>query len=386
MTRHLFSIFPVILCLLYAVAASGQSSQQPVVLFRNVRVAEDEGKPLVVADALVVGGRVKSVGAGLTVPVGAIVIDGGGSQLVVGADGQLRLQPVVYRSTTEQPEFSNAQGQQVALSKEIPITDSVLPTSVSSAGSKARRSRTVDRDVNQAGGSTTQQAVNQGDDNLAAKVTDPTSPLTSITFQNKFSPSLWGIDDEQNEVDVQLAVPFKFLGKQNILRATVPYLTSTPTGNRGLSDVSLFHIFLFPKKWGTFVLGEVASFGVNKGPGVDTLAAGPAVGVVFKKEKWVYGFFNQNLFSADDIATTQIQPILAYTFNKKISVAFGDQQFTYDWHKGRFVLVPVGFQLNYIARLGNQPVRFLFGPQYNITNEPGTRKWTFTTGFALIVR
>jgi hypothetical protein len=76
---------------------------------------------------------------------------------------------------------------------------------------------------------------------------------------------------------------------------------------------------------------------------------------------------------ADDIATTQIQPIPAYTVNKKISVAFGDQQFTYDWKKDRFILAPVGFQLNYIALLGKQPVRFLVGPQYNFKNEFGAR-------------
>jgi len=142
---------------------------------------------------------------------------------------------------------------------------------------------------------------------------------------------------------------------------------------------------LFPKKWGTPVVGAVASLGVNKGPDIDTFAIGPAVGAVFKKEKWTYGIFSQNLFSGDDIATSQLQPILAYTINKKISVAFGDQQFTYDWKRDRFVLLPVGFQVNYIARFGKQPVRFLFGPQYNIKNEFGSRKWTITTGFALIL-
>lgn len=49
-------------------------------------------------------------------------------------------------------------------------------------------------------------------------------------------------------------------------------------------------------------------------------------------------------------------------------------------------LLPVGFQVNYIARLGEQPVRFLFGPQYNLKNELGARKWTLTTGFALILK
>ena len=206
------------------------------------------------------------------------------------------------------------------------------------------------------------------DESLASKVVDPTAPLKTITFQNKFSPSLWGINDEHNDIEMQLAIPLHFLGRPNILRVTIPYVTSSPSDNRGLGDVSIFNIMLFPKKWGTPVAGVVAEFGTNKGPGVDTFAIGPATGVVSKKEKWTYGVFNQNLFSADTTAIT-IQPILAYTVNDKLSVAFGDRQFTYDWKKDRFVLLPVGFQVNYNAKLGDQPVRFLFGPQYNFKNE-----------------
>src|ERR1700749_1772999 len=326
MTRHLFSLLLFALCMLCAVEASGQSSQQQsVVLFRNVCVADGEGGPPVATDVLVVGGRIRNVGAGSVAPAGAIVIDGGGSRLVLDSDGQIRLTPVVSTTDAQRPEVNKAQGQQVALSKEASIADSAMPANVHGAGLRAGSTWTVGSNINQAGGDTKQQAANQSEENLAAKVADPTASITTITLQNKFSPSLWGIDDRQNEVDLQLAVPFNLFGKTNILRATVPHLSSTPAGNRGLGDVSLFDIFIFPKKWGTPVVGVVADFGVNKGPGVDTLAVGPAVGLVFKKEKWVYGVFNQNLFSADDIATTQIQPILAYTFNKKVSVAFGDQ-------------------------------------------------------------
>jgi len=367
MARQTIKVLVTALCLLLcSFAASGQSTQQSIVLIRNVRVADNEKTTQ--TDVLVINGKVSYVSTGSTAPAGAIVINGGGNRFALGPDGQIMLTPTGSQVEATQPQVREAEGQRVALANGIPITDSVIPSRATSPKVAS------------------QQADSQGEENLAAKVVDPSSPLTTVTFQNKFSPSLWGIDDEQNEIDTQVAVPLKLLGKRNILRLTIPYLTSTPTGNRGLTDVSLFDIFLFPKKWGTGVAGFVASFGVNKGPGVDTFAIGPAVGVVFKKEKWTYGVFNQNLFSADDIATTQIQPILAYTFNKKVSVAFGDQQYTYDWHKGRFVLAPVGFQLNYIAMLGKQPVRFLIGPQYNIKNEPGAKKWTITTGFALILR
>jgi hypothetical protein len=156
----------------------------------------------------------------------------------------------------------------------------------------------------------------------------------------------------------QAVVPFKVWDVQNIGRVRIPYTTSSPLGTRGLSDVALLDIVVLRQEWGNLFMGGVADVGVNKGPGVDTFALGPTVGTVLKKGRWTYGFLNQNLFSADDIATTQIQPILGYTFSKKVSVALGDLQYTYDWKKDRWVFLPLGFQINYIARLSKQPMWF----------------------------
>ena len=221
---------------------------------------------------------------------------------------------------------------------------------------------------------------------VAAAVVDPTASIKTVTFQNKFSPSLWGIDDRQNEADLQLGIPHSAFGRRNILRVTIPYSTSTPAGTRGLNDVSVFNILLFPKKWGTLAVGAVAGIGTNKGPGIDTFALGPAVGLIFKKHKWTYGVFSQNLFSLGDTATTQLQPVLGYTVNKKVSLSLGDAQYTVDWKKERFVNVPVGVQVNYIAHFGEQPVKLFVYPQYNMKNEFGSHKWTITTGLSLIVR
>ncbi len=230
------------------------------------------------------------------------------------------------------------------------------------------------------------QAGQAADEDLASKVVDPTAILSTLTFQNTFTPSHWGIDDKANQMLFQAVVPFKVWDVQNIGRVRVPYITSSPLGTRGLSDVALLDIVVLRQEWGNLFMGGVADVGANKGPGVDTFALGPTVGVVLKKGRWTYGFLNQNLFSADDVATAQIQPILAYTFSKKVSVALGDLQYTYDWKKDRWVFLPVGFQINYIARLAKQPMRFFVNPQYNLKNEFGSQKWTITGGFAFIVR
>lgn len=226
----------------------------------------------------------------------------------------------------------------------------------------------------------------QGGPDLASQVVDPTSALTTITLQDRYSPSLWHVDGDHNEVDLQVGIPFKAFGAANILRVILPYQTHTPSGVHGLGDVSVFDIVVIRTGFGKLAAGAVASLGVPKGEGADTYAMGPALGVVMASGKWTYGLFNQNLFSGDDIALSQLQPILAYTVNPHVSLALGDLQYTVDWNEGGFVLVPLGMQLNVVTALARQPVRLFVNPQYNLQDEPGSRKWFVTGGLALIVR
>ena len=225
-----------------------------------------------------------------------------------------------------------------------------------------------------------------GGPSYAAQVVDPTAPLKNFLFQNRYSPSMWGIDDRQNEVTMQAGIPHQLFSMPNIFRVTVPYMTSIPTGERGLSDVQIFDVVIYPRNWGNLALGGVASVGPNKGPGVNTFAMGPAIGAVLKKNRWTYGIFSQNFFSFGDIATTQLQPILAYTLNDKVSFSIGDAQYIMDWNKGRVVNVPLSGQVNYIVQLKTQPLRLFADSQYNVVNEPGSRKWILTFGIAFLVK
>lgn len=350
-----------------AASAVAQTSGQGGVLIRNVLVAD--GERTLKSDVLVSGGRLERVAEGAPAPAGAVVIDGGGSVLTLDADGGIKLSPA---GNPVSPTVTEAAYTNPVHGRESPGGES---NGMGGAQAQPHAAQ---------GGSS--QAGQHAEENLAAAVVDPTASLKTITFQNRFSPSLWGVDDEQNDVDMQLGIPHSAFGQRNILRVTIPYTTSSAAGTRGLSDVSVFNILLFPKKWGTLAVGAVASLGTDKGPGIDTFALGPAVGLIFKKKRWTYGVFSQNLFSLDDTATTQLQPILGYTLNQKVSFALGDTQYTYDWKKERFVNLPLGVQVNYITHFGEQPVRLFVNPQYNVKNEFGSRKWMVTTGLALIVR
>jgi len=98
------------------------------------------------------------------------------------------------------------------------------------------------------------------DEDLATKVVDPTAILTSLTFQNSFTPSHWGIDDKANQMTFQAVVPFKVWDVQNIGRVRVPYTTSSPLGTRGLSDVALLDIVVLRQEWGNLFMGAVGAW------------------------------------------------------------------------------------------------------------------------------
>ena len=102
-----------------------------------------------------------------------------------------------------------------------------------------------------------------------------------------------------------------------------------------------------------------------------------------KHGKWKYGLFNQN-FLSDTFAETELQPILAYTFNTRWSAEIGDAQYTYDWKKDRFTLIPLSGQVNRIVSINSQSIQFFFRAQYNVKNASGSDKWTLEAGVSLL--
>jgi hypothetical protein len=108
------------------------------------------------------------------------------------------------------------------------------------------------------------------------------------------------------------------------------------------------------------------------------------VGAVIKHGKWKYGLFNQN-FLSDTLAQTELQPILAYAFNRKWSAEIGDAQYTYDWKKRRVTSIPLSGQLNRIFTWRDkQAVHLFFRAQYNAKNDSGSDKWTLAAGISLL--
>ena len=62
-----------------------------------------------------------------------------------------------------------------------------------------------------------------GDDELAAKATDPTASLMSFQLYDWFTPSYRDVDGSTNQIVFRAAIPFSVAGTSHIFRVTQPY-------------------------------------------------------------------------------------------------------------------------------------------------------------------
>src|SRR4029077_2393701 len=193
------------------------------------------------------------------------------------------------------------------------------------------------------GQSTAQQPARE--ENLSEKIINPIAYLMRLTAENKYSPSLWNSHGEENEVEGTFVIPFEAFAKQNLARIKVFFETSSSGGTHGLSEAQIFDLVLSERSWGTLGAGISVQLNSESAESLGTVAPGPAVGAVVKHGKWKYGLLNQN-FLSDPLAQTDLQPILAYAFDKKWSSEIGDAQYTYDWKKHHVTSIPLSGQLN----------------------------------------
>jgi hypothetical protein len=221
-----------------------------------------------------------------------------------------------------------------------------------------------------------------GEEGLAQQAADPTAPLMAFNMKEEYYPSFYGYRGSGNDFVVQPVIPFMAWGQANLLRATVNYNINGPGGS-ALNNVSVFDLLVFNEKWGRWGFGPLVQFASSQGPGTDTALAGPAVGFVARKGKWNLGLFNQNLFGSYT-RFSSLQPIIAYVLGRGWTLASGDAQWSVNWRKPQVVYMPVGVQLAKVQRLGKQPVRFLFNPEYNARNYTGAPHWSLRFGFTIL--
>jgi hypothetical protein len=213
-------------------------------------------------------------------------------------------------------------------------------------------------------------------ENLGQDANDPTAPLTAYQLQDSYGYNVFGSDGVQNYLQFRAAIPFEIGGLQNIFRVTLPWFTQSPTGDTGLSDTTVFDLVTFNRSWGRFGLGAVGLVPT----GVDGLSAekwglGPAAGFTAKNGQFLWGAFNQNIFSfagneaAPDVAISTLQPIANMALEGGWSLGLSEMTLTYDWDRSDWVSLPLGVKMAKLVKFGATPVQFAASYERNFASD-----------------
>lgn len=208
---------------------------------------------------------------------------------------------------------------------------------------------------------------------LGEAASDPTASLTAYVFQDFYTPRYHGPGNgDGNRLQFRMAVPYRLGGASNIFRVTLPYVTENRTGGNGLSDVTVFNLTTFDRRWGRFGIGAVAL--VPSGDdevSAERWAIGPAAGFVAQADWGIWGIFNQNVIDAGgdsgrpEVNASILQPIFSVSLGGGWSIGASDMSITYDWEAGEFASLPLGAQLNRLVTFGRTPVQFGLSYEYN---------------------
>lgn len=223
------------------------------------------------------------------------------------------------------------------------------------------------------------------DQSLDQAASDPTASLMAVQVQNLYAGDYHNLDDESgNTVLLRVAVPFQTGDLKHIARATLPVVTSSPSGESGLSDLVLFDLLAFDRSWGRWGVGAVmlAPTATEDELGAEKWALGPALGFVARSPGLLWGLFNQNLFTVagnddrEDINSSILQPILNYSLPDKWSIGVSEMNLVYDWEHSNWSNLPLGIKLAKLVRFGKQPVQFAGSYEYNYADDVVAPKWT----------
>jgi hypothetical protein len=218
---------------------------------------------------------------------------------------------------------------------------------------------------------------------LSVQATDPTASLFQLNLIGDITPGYNGADESGFALRFQPVIPFQAWGWNNIMRIQAPYQTSG-VGPEGLNQVTIFDLVLAEESWGRWGVGPVVQLSEGASDRDAQFGIGPAIGAVYGvNPDLAVGLFNQNLFG-DDLATSAFQPVVAYQLGNGWALAAGDLQFIFDWHDGRWIQAPLGFQLGVVRPILGQPMRFFVNPQWNLANREGTFDSKILIGFTLI--
>lgn len=225
-----------------------------------------------------------------------------------------------------------------------------------------------------------------GSQSLEQAASDPTASLMNVQIGDWYTESYWNTpgDPHGNLINLRSAYPFSWGNSNHILRATVPILTESPSGESGLADTTVFDLITFDMPWGRWGAGAVAVLPTGgEKRGAEKWGLGPAVGFVARAPGIMYGLFNQNVFTVageddrDDVNVSAIQPIVNVQLGNGWAVGASEMNVTWNWETSEWSSLPLGFALIRMTRPGGLPVQWNAQYEYNFADDQVVGRQTF---------
>ena len=218
---------------------------------------------------------------------------------------------------------------------------------------------------------------------------NPLQPTLGVNLQNQYTDQLYDLDGDANAVLLRGSLPHKLFGKPQLLRATLPVVTTTQN-QTDVGDFNLFDVLLF--KTGEVEIGVgpqlTAPTASRDETGTGKWQAGVAL-VTIAPQKWglLGGLVTwQHSFAGDDSRRTQnnlqAQPFLIYNLPRAWYLR-SSATWSWDFEQDTYY-IPIGFGAGKIWKAGGTTYNIFAEPQWTVAHHgEGVPKLQFYFGLNL---
>lgn len=209
---------------------------------------------------------------------------------------------------------------------------------------------------------------------------NPLTPMVGANLQDQYIGRYYGLGDEDsNALLLRGTLPHKLFGHPQILRATLPVVTTPdlpPDGRHtGAGDLNLFDLFLF--KEGHVEVGFGPQLTIPTASRDETGTGkwqGGLAGVVIAPQK--FGMLGalltwQQSFAGDDdradVSTLQAQPFVIYNLPNAVYLR-STATMSWDLRNGNYY-IPLGLGVGKIWKNGATTFNLFAEPQWTVAHE-----------------
>lgn len=214
---------------------------------------------------------------------------------------------------------------------------------------------------------------------------DSIASLKQLQLQNLYSGAYHNQQDKSgNSILLRLLAPFRIGSREHLARASLSFITKSPTGKSGLNDLVIFDLLIFHQSWGGWGVGPAVLIptATDMKLGSEKWGMGPALGFETHSGNLSWSIFSQSLVSfagndaRKDVKNSALQPILSYPLSNGWSLGSSEMNFVYDWKKSDWIALPVGGKLAKMMKFDKQYLQFSGAYEYNLATHQTGPAWT----------